>query len=110
MILARPSSDPSCKTTLIVAPLALLRQWQREIATRVQPAYALKTVIFHDSKTAKMTVSQLLEHDVVLFTYGKLQHEYGMEYERRKTSKLRILHPNAKFYRVILDEAHNIRN
>lgn len=110
LILARPSRDPLHKTTLIVAPLALLRQWKREIATKVQPAYALKTVIFHGPKAAKMTVTQLLEHDVVLCTYGKLQHEYKNKHERNKTSKLKILHPRAKFYRVILDEAHNIRN
>lgn len=110
LILARPSKDPLRRTTLIVAPLALLRQWEREIATKVKSAYALKTVIVHGPKAKKMTVTHLLEHDVVLCTYGKLQHEYKIRHERKKTSELRILHPRAKFYRVILDEAHNIRN
>ncbi|ROW02910.1 hypothetical protein VSDG_01773 [Cytospora chrysosperma] len=110
LILARPSRDPLRRTTLIVAPLALLRQWEREIATKVKSAYALKTVIVHGPKAKKMTVTHLLEHDVVLCTYGKLQHEYKTKHERKKTSELRILHPRAKFYRVILDEAHNIRN
>lgn len=110
LILARPSKDPLRRTTLIVAPLARPRQWKREIVTKVKPAYALKTVIFHGPKAKKMTVTQLLEHNVVLCTYGKLQHEYKIKHERNKTSELRILHPRAKFYPVILDEAHNIRN
>ncbi|KUI52740.1 hypothetical protein VP1G_00051 [Cytospora mali] len=110
LILSHPSRDPLRMTTLIVAPLALLRQWKREISTKVKPEYALKTVIFHGPKASKMTVSKLLEHDIVLCTYGKLQQEYKLKYEQRKASKLRILHPRAQFYRVILDEAHNIKN
>ncbi|KUI71446.1 hypothetical protein VM1G_07023 [Cytospora mali] len=110
LILSHPSRDPLRITTLIVAPLALLRQWKREIATKVKPEYALKTVIFHGPKASKMTVSKLLEHDIVLCTYGKLQQEYKLKYEQNKASKLRILHPRAQFYRVILDEAHNIKN
>ncbi|ROW15882.1 hypothetical protein VPNG_02557 [Cytospora leucostoma] len=110
LILSRPSRDPLCKTTLIVAPLALLRQWEQEIFSKVKPHYELRTVIFHGPKAKKMMVTHLLEHDVVLCTYGKLQHEYKTKHERKKTSELRILHRHAAFYRVILDEAHNIKN
>lgn len=110
LILARPSRDPLCKTTLIVAPLALLRQWEQEISSKVKPHCELRTVIFHGPKAKKMTVTHLLEHDVVLCTYGKLQHEYKTKHERKKASELRILHRHAAFYRMILDEAHNIKN
>ncbi|KAG6355977.1 hypothetical protein INS49_015362 [Diaporthe citri] len=110
LILAHPSTDPKHKTTLIVAPLALLRQWEQEILTKVKPRYKLNTLVFHGEVAKYMSVSELLKHDVVLCTYGKLQTEHKNKYEHKKPEKLKILADKAIFYRVILDEAHNIRN
>lgn len=110
LILAHPSNDPKHKTTLIVAPLALLRQWEQEILTKVKPRYKLNTIVFHGEVAKYLPVSELLTHDVVLCTYGKLQTEYKNKFEHNKPEKLRILADKARFYRVILDEAHNIRN
>lgn len=110
LILAHPSNDPKCKTTLIVAPLALLRQWEQEISNKVKPRYKLNTLVFHGEVAKNMSVSELLTHDVVLCTYGKLQTEHKNKHEHKKPEKLRILADKARFYRVILDEAHNIRN
>lgn len=110
LILANPSTDPKHKTTLIVAPLALLRQWEQEILNKIKPRYKLNTLVFHGSDAKKTPVSELLRHDVVLCTYAKLQTEYKNKYEHKKPEKLRILADRARFYRVILDEAHNIRN
>lgn len=110
LILAHPSHDPKNKTTLIVAPLALLRQWEEEILDKIKPQHKLKTLVFHGSGAKITPVSELLRHDVVLCTYAKLQTEYKNKYEHKKPEKLRILADKARFYRVILDEAHNIRN
>ncbi|KAL1873175.1 hypothetical protein Daus18300_003994 [Diaporthe australafricana] len=110
LIIAHPSRDPKRKTTLIVAPLALLRQWEKEISTKVKPQYKLKTVVFHGPECKYQTASQLLEYDVVLCTYAKLQTEYKNKFELKKPENVKILASKAKFYRVILDEAHNIRN
>lgn len=110
LILAHPSDDSKHKTTLIVAPLALLRQWEQEILTKIKPRYKLKTLVFHGDVAKYMSVSELLQHDVVLCTYGKLQTEYKNKYEHKKPEKLKILAGMARFHRVILDEAHNIRN
>lgn len=110
LILAHPSSDARHKTTLIVAPLALLRQWEQEILTKIKPRFKLKTLVFHGPGAKDMSVSELLHNDVVLCTYGKLQTEYKNKFEHKKPEKLRILADRARFYRVILDEAHNIRN
>lgn len=110
LIIAHPSRDPKHKTTLIVAPLALLRQWEKEISTKVKPQYKLKTVVFHGQDCKFLTVSQLLEYDVVLCTYAKLQTEYKNKFELKRLDKVKILSNKANFYRVILDEAHNIRN
>lgn len=42
-----PKSDAKYKTTLIVAPLALLKQWPREINDKIRPDYKLKVHVFH---------------------------------------------------------------
>ncbi|KAI6085770.1 SNF2 family N-terminal domain-containing protein [Hypoxylon rubiginosum] len=107
LILDRPSSDRSRKTTLIVAPLSLLKQWEREIQTRVKPRYKLKTIIYHGTERRKMTVTKLLTHDVVLTTYGIIRSENN---SKRKNARSVIMAHDAHFYRIILDEAHNIKN
>ncbi|RYP61070.1 hypothetical protein DL770_009854 [Monosporascus sp. CRB-9-2] len=110
LILARPSRDRARKTTLVVAPLALLRQWKREIETKVKPAHKLKTLIFHGPVKRSMTVANLLSYDVVLTTYGKIASEYKTMLKRKSTNGLILLGDDAMFHRIILDEAHNIKN
>lgn len=109
LILARPSRNHKRKTTLIVAPLALLRQWKREIETKLKPQHPLTAIIFH-GPGKYMKIDDLLEHDVVLCTYGKLAAEYKTAFEQKRPDRLTILHKKARFHRVILDEAHNIKN
>ncbi|KAI0513038.1 hypothetical protein F5B22DRAFT_284236 [Xylaria bambusicola] len=110
LILCRPPVDGTRKTTLIVVPTALLRQWEREIEDKVKPNHKLKTVIFHGAKKRNLTVARLLSHDIVLTTYGTLAHEYKQIYEQRKTAAAVLLAPHAIFHRIILDEAHNVKN
>ncbi|KAI1142039.1 hypothetical protein F5Y05DRAFT_213007 [Hypoxylon sp. FL0543] len=106
LILARPSTNPTSKTTLIVAPLALLKQWEREIQQKVKPQYKLKTLIFHGPAKRGVTVAKLLTYDVVLTTYGTVTWDN----KTRDLKKRIILGKDALFHRVILDEAHNIKN
>jgi len=110
LILARPPEDGTRKTTLIVVPTSLLHQWEQEINDKVKPGHKLKTVIFHSQKKRNMTVTRLLSHDVVLTTYGTLAHEWKRIYEQRKIDGAILLASHAIFHRIILDEAHNIKN
>lgn len=108
LILSRPSRDEARKTTLIVAPLALLTQWEQEINTKVKPSHKLKTCIYHGDKKKTLKLSDLLLHDVVLTTYMTITLEH--KNLGKKNLKPKILSNNAMFYRVILDEAHSIKN
>ncbi|KAJ7484700.1 SNF2 superfamily protein [Mycena latifolia] len=133
-----PSEDPACKTTLILAPLALLVQWQQEIATKTNADW--KVLIYHGSSKPKKK-ADLLKYDVVLTTYSTMSLEWpDFEAEQKKKEKARRSKPAADdfvvsdsddsgtdrpknkrkkdrgllfqvdFYRIVLDEAQNIRN
>ncbi|KAF5586287.1 DNA repair RAD16 [Fusarium subglutinans] len=111
------------KTNLIVAPVALLRQWEEEIATKTKPTHRLSVYIHHGKKAS---IDELLRYDVVLTTYGTVAQEFKrvekIEEDHKErgvvinwndmtiSSKLSLLHPKAKFYRIILDEAQCIKN
>ncbi|KAI1823218.1 hypothetical protein F4861DRAFT_511239 [Xylaria intraflava] len=110
LILARPPNDGARKTTLIVVPTSLLHQWEQEIIDKVKPSHRLKTIIFHSQKKRNMTVSKLLSHDIVLTTYGTIAHEWKKVFEKRKSKEAVLLASHAIFHRIILDEAHNIKN
>lgn len=72
LMVARRSTDRNCKTTLIVAPVALLKQWEREIQQKLKPdpRHILKTFILHGAQR-HTTFEQLRKFDVVLTTYGE---------------------------------------
>ena len=84
LICARPSNDQACKTTLIVAPVALMRQWEKEIERHIHHLHRLKVHIYHGSgKNADF--AKLRHYDVVLTTYGILTSEFKQK-ETRKES------------------------
>jgi SNF2 family DNA or RNA helicase len=122
LIVTHKSEDPRCKTTLIVAPVALMRQWRDEIATKVKPdQHALSTFVHHGSKKAK-SFSELRRYDVVLTTFGSLAAELKRleKFRLRKhndpaarpndSEKCVLIGDDAQWYRVILDEAQCIKN
>lgn len=122
LMVSRKSDDRLQKTTLIVCPVGLLRQWEREISQKLKPSHQLRTYILHGEKRS-VTWDKLRSFDVVLTTFGTL----GTEYKRREdidlkrrgnpnwrpTSKqdhLPLLGEDSKWYRVIIDEAQCIKN
>ena len=76
-MVARRSTDRKCKTTLIVAPVALLKQWEREIQQKLKPSprHTLSTFIFHGDKR-HTTFERLRTFDVVLTTYGEESYPF----------------------------------
>ncbi|KAI9825631.1 MAG: hypothetical protein M1832_000975 [Thelocarpon impressellum] len=113
LMVSRPSTDPERKTTLIVAPVALLKQWEREILTKLKPGHRLRTFLFHGSRR-NTKWKTLREYDVVLTTFGTLASEYKrLEAVGRGPdagANLSLLGTESRWYRVIVDEAQCIKN
>ena len=121
LMLSRPASNPKQKITLIVAPVGLLRQWQREIETKLKPRQALKTYILHGSQR-DTPFSKLKHLDVVLTSMGTLASEFkrkeAIDLQKRHDPNwqprshrdtLPLLGDDSRWYRVILDEAQCIK-
>ena len=124
LMVSRRSPDLNCKTTLIVAPVALMKQWEREIKTKLKNSngHRLTTYILHGSGR-QATWEDLKKYDVVLTTFGTLSTEVKrkaiIEHSKRtnpnwrptsKADRLPLLGDECKWYRVIIDEAQCIKN
>ncbi|KAL8735334.1 MAG: hypothetical protein Q9166_000879 [cf. Caloplaca sp. 2 TL-2023] len=124
LMASRRSTDPNRKTTLIIAPVALMKQWEREIRMKLklQREHRLTTYILHGS--GRQTYwEDLKTYDVVLTTFGTLSTELKRKetIDRAKATnpnwvpitradRLPLLGEECKWYRVIIDEAQCIKN
>lgn len=97
--------SPKGKPTLIVAPLALATQWDQEIQEKAPGQF--RVYIYHGSNRNKSLVF-LKNRDVIITTYSIVSREYP----NRKKYPTRPLGPlyHLDFDRIILDEAHFIKN
>ncbi|KAH0335571.1 hypothetical protein KCU81_g8947, partial [Aureobasidium melanogenum] len=122
LMVTNRSEDPVNKTTLILAPVALLRQWEQEIMTKVKPGRHRLHTFIHHSSAKKKSHKDLRDFDVVLTTFGTIAAELKKieKYELRKKAdpmaqprddeKCMFIGPDCKWYRVIIDEAQCIKN
>lgn len=105
-------SDPLGKgPTLIVSPLGIMSNWSGQIAHHVRPDQPLKVLTYHGSNREQLTADEMAEYDVVITTYGTLSIEYSPRGGKAKpapSGKKGLFATNWR--RVILDEAHQIRN
>ncbi|KAI9262419.1 SNF2 family N-terminal domain-containing protein [Phascolomyces articulosus] len=89
------------KATLVICPVSLAAQWERELLTKTQPP--LNVYIYHGSqRISDETI--LAGFDVIITTYTLVSIEF-VEDEAQRGPLGRM-----KFHRVILDEAHTIKN
>ncbi|KAF8589119.1 hypothetical protein K439DRAFT_1383733 [Ramaria rubella] len=122
------SDDPAVKSTLICAPVALLDQWKLEIETKTDGM--LTCLIYHGSSKPK-TMKELQKCDVILTTFQTLalespDHKTDKKKKKKKSQgsddfietdseaekkvKKKGLLLRMSWFRVVLDEAQNIRN
>ncbi|EGD93398.1 SWI/SNF family DNA-dependent ATPase Ris1 [Trichophyton tonsurans CBS 112818] len=127
LMVSRPSTDPARKTNLIIAPVALIQQWKREINRMLKPGSQnqLSVFILHGERRA-IKFQDLRRYDVVLTTFGTLASELKRKEQWMKLKKenptayqnlsitplddMPLLGEISKWYRVIIDEAQCIKN
>lgn len=95
------------KSTLVVAPLALIRQWEVEIKDKVETSHTLRVCVHHGPQRTKR-FEDLKKFDVVITTYQILVSEFGGS--SKEVDGLQVGCFGLHWYRVILDEAHTIKN
>ena len=111
--------------TLIVVPMSVLAQWGNEIRSHVRGL----THYTYYSNDKDVELHRLKQYDVVLTTYGTISHEsqkYFVQSEQSASPSCsvqatllaprRVAHSSScplftiKWRRVVLDEAHTIKN
>ncbi|KAJ5769826.1 uncharacterized protein N7511_001877 [Penicillium nucicola] len=122
LMVSRPFDDPERRPNLIIAPKSLMDQWRLEIERHVKPGpHKLSVLIYHG---VKKPWRELNKYDVVITTYGTLTANYktllkaeematqGKDQDliRQIKNKAGPLSPPCQWHRVIIDEAHNIKN
>ncbi|KAK4943620.1 hypothetical protein LTR28_008421, partial [Elasticomyces elasticus] len=101
-----PSTDVG-KGTLVVAPLALIKQWESEIKTKVEKDHALRVLVHHGPSRTK-SAYELKKYDVVITTYQILASEHASSSDDPSGPQIGCF--GVHWYRVMLDEAHSIKN
>ncbi|EDU41053.1 DNA repair protein rad5 [Pyrenophora tritici-repentis] len=100
-------ADSTGKGTLVVAPLALIKQWESEINTKVTRSHALKVLVHHGPNRTK-SADKLKQYDVVITTYNVLGSEHALCGDGPDGLKKGCF--AVSWYRTMLDEAHTIKN
>ncbi|KAK7535245.1 SNF2 family N-terminal domain-containing protein [Phyllosticta citribraziliensis] len=103
-----PNKIPSSvgKSTLVVAPLALIKQWEAEIKTKVLSSHGLRVKVHHGQSRTK-SADELKKYDVVITTYHVIASEHSASSD---ADGPRVGCFGVHWYRVMLDEAHTIKN
>ncbi|XP_069139673.1 transcription termination factor 2-like isoform X1 [Argopecten irradians] len=113
------------KASLVVCPASLIHQWHKEIERRCRAS--LLSVLLYHGPNREQNIKKLAEHDVVITTYNIVAKEVGSsktnaeepvkddeEAESPESegsdSVLQCNMLRIVWDRIILDEAHNIKN
>ncbi|KAM3067424.1 hypothetical protein ACMFMG_011573 [Clarireedia jacksonii] len=105
----QPKVEPAplalnCKTTLLVAPLSVVANWEEQIKQHTKPG-SLKYYVYHGTSRIK-DVKKLAEYDIIITTYGSVASEFNF---RNKQKKGNYPLEEMNWFRIVLDEAHMIR-
>lgn len=104
-----PACEPTSlvlnsKATLLVSPLSTISNWEEQIKQHLVPG-TLKYYIYHGASRIK-DINKLSEYDLVITTYGSVASEFNHRCKKKKGA-----YPleEINWFRVVLDEAHMIR-
>ena len=91
------------KTTLLVAPLSAVNNWVAQIKEHIVES-GLSYYVFHGSSRTS-DVDKLSQYDLVITTYSIVLSELSGRGSKRGVSPLTKMN----MFRIVLDEAHTIR-
>ena len=113
-------------TTLIICPASLIGQWEKEV-DRFAKSGRVRLLVYHGNNR-KCSARELARYDIVVTTYGTVQSEVksvlgdtANKDAKKKMEDLKAAEDmgtrktdsellNVAWERIILDEAHQIRN
>merc|ERR1719471_2773007 len=113
-------------TTLIICPASLLGQWEKEAENKVRSSQ-VRLLVYHGNNR-KVSARALARYDIVVTTYGTVQSEVKSvlgdtitKDTKKKMDDLKAAEDlgtrktcsellNVAWERIILDEAHQVRN
>ncbi|TFY60608.1 hypothetical protein EVJ58_g5037 [Rhodofomes roseus] len=103
------ASDAGIKPNLVVAPTVAIMQWRNEIEAHAE---GFKVLVWHGA-SRDSNVKTLKSYDVVLTTFAVLEscfrkQESGFKRKGRIIKEKSPVH-SIHWHRIILDEAHNIK-
>ncbi|KAF9781271.1 SNF2 family N-terminal domain-containing protein [Thelephora terrestris] len=90
-------------STLVIAPTSLATQWEEEIQ-RLVPSLR---VLLHTGASRTRDPQKFAQCHVVITTYGTVQSEFSADPAKKRAMKALFA---VKWWRVVLDEAHTIKN
>ncbi|KAI1758692.1 DNA repair protein rad-5 [Hypoxylon sp. FL1150] len=102
------------KTTLVIAPMSLLAQWQSE-AENASKEGTLKSIVYYGNEKADNLQALCCDAniasapDVVITSYGVVLSEFTQLASKNGNRENNGLF-SLNFFRIILDEAHSIKN
>ncbi|ETI23510.1 hypothetical protein G647_05312 [Cladophialophora carrionii CBS 160.54] len=109
LIMADPHKNRT--PTLIIAPLSVMSNWSMQAEHHIKKKFRPRILTYHGTEKKNLSPQELKEYDIVITTYQTMTQElfpYG------QTSPRPVPAPKGLFSitwrRVVLDEAHNIRN
>ncbi|KAL8407948.1 hypothetical protein RB594_006669 [Gaeumannomyces avenae] len=94
----------NAKTTLLVCPLSTITNWEEQLKQHIKPK-GLSYYIYHGQNRITDPI-QLAAYDLVLTTYGSVSSELTAR-NKRKAKQFPL--EEIGWFRIVLDEAHMIR-
>ena len=108
------SDYPAAQPTLVVVPPVALMQWQAEIKSYTDGK--LSVLVYHltsNPKCKNMTVKDLKKYNVIMVSYSSLESMFRKESKGWNRNDGIVKEDSAlhaiKYHRLILDEAHSIK-